>query len=286
MNAIHASIARPGFIATPGGVELFYRDWRPDSASANGKTIVFVPSYSLPGDMWAYQMLPLTQHGFRCIAYDRRGHGRSTDPGSGYDYDTLADDLAAVIEALDLSDITLVGYSMGGAEAVRYLTRHGRARVARLALIASTLPMLAQTPDHPEGIDHAYIEAFRHDLLNDYPQWLAENACPFAGPDVSQAMIDWIREMALRTSHHALFACNETVSNGDFRDELRDIDVPTLIVQGDHDLSSPLELTSQRTARLIPHARLVVYEGAPHGIFLSDAARLTADIAAFASTSM
>ena len=276
--------ARPGFITTSGGVELFYRDWRPEGATANGETFVFVPSYSLPSDMWAYQMLPLLRQGFRCIAYDRRGHGRSSDPGGGYDYDTLADDLAAVIDTLDLSDITLVGYSMGGAEAVRYLTRHGSARVARLALVASTLPMLAKTPDNPDGIDRAYADAFQQDLTADYPQWLADNARPFAGPDASQAMIDWIREMALRTSHHALFACNETVIRGDFRDELRDVDVPTLIVQGDADVSNPLELTSRRTARLIPDARLVVYEGAPHGIFLSDAARLTADLAAFAST--
>ncbi|SAK52923.1 arylesterase [Caballeronia pedi] len=279
----HAEIARPGFIATTDGVELFYRDWQPERAAGNGGTIVFVPSYSLPGDMWAYQMLPLTHAGFRCVAYDRRGHGRSSDPGGGYDYDTLADDLAALIDALDLSDITLVGYSMGGAEAVRYLTRHGSTRVARLVLIASTLPMLAKTPDNPDGIDRVYAEAFQQDLLSDYPQWLAENARPFAGPGASQAMIDWIREMALRTSHQALFACNETVNHGDFRNELRDIEVPTLVVQGDRDVSNPLELTSRRTARLIPNARLLVYEGAPHGIFLSDAARLTADIGAFAS---
>ncbi|MFM0325116.1 alpha/beta fold hydrolase [Caballeronia glebae] len=281
----HAEIARPGFIATTDGVELFYRDWQPQGGPGNGRTILFVPSYSLPSDMWAYQMLPLARQGFRCVAYDRRGHGRSSDPGGGYDYDTLADDLAAVIDALDLSDITLVGYSMGGAEAVRYLTRHGSTRVARLALIASTLPMLAKTQDNPDGIDRAYVDAFQQDLLTDYPQWLAGNARPFAGPDASESMIDWVREMALRTSHQALFACNETVSHGDFRNELRDIDVPTLIVQGDRDVSNPLELTSQRTARLIPHARLVVYEGAPHGVFLSDAARLTADIGAFASAS-
>ncbi|SAK88945.1 alpha/beta fold hydrolase [Caballeronia ptereochthonis] len=278
-----AAIARPGFIRTPDGAELFYRDWRDEGAAGHGKTIVFVASYSLPSDMWAYQMLPLARQGFRCVAYDRRGHGRSSDPGGGYDYDTLADDLAAVIDALDLSDITLAGYSMGGSEAVRYLTRHGSGRVARLVLIASTLPMLAKTPDNPDGIDRACVDAFQNDLMMDYPQWLADNARPFTGPNASQAMIDWVREMALRTSQQALYACNETVSRGDFRAELRDIDVPTLVVQGDRDVSNPLELTSQRTARIIPDARLVVYEGAPHGVFLSDAARLSADLAAFAS---
>ncbi|BAN25278.1 alpha/beta fold hydrolase [Caballeronia insecticola] len=282
----HAAIARPGYIRAAGDVELFYRDWRDESVPGNGRTIVFVASYSLPSDMWAYQMLPLVRQGFRCVAYDRRGHGRSSDAGGGYDYDTLANDLAAVIDALDLSGVTLVGYSMGGAEAVRYLTRHGSARVERLVLVASTVPMLAKTSDNPDGIDRAYVDAFQHDLMTDYPRWLADNARPFAGPNVSEAMIGWIKEMALRTSQQALYACNETVSSGDFRAELRDVDVPTLIVQGDCDASNPLELTSQRTAQLIPDARLVVYEGAPHGVFLSDAARLTADLAAFASDSV
>jgi non-heme chloroperoxidase len=261
------------FIHTRDGVTLFHRDWR---NGASDKTIVFVASYSLPGDMWTYQMMPLVRRGFRCIAYDRRGHGRSGDPGGGYDYDTLADDLAAIIHTLDLRDITLVGYSMGGAEAVRYLTRHGSARVSRLVLVASTLPMLS------DGIPREYVDAFQRDVLTDYPQWLADNARPFAGPNVSQAMIDWIREMALRTSHQALFDCNETVASGDFRAELPLIDVPTLVIQGDRDASNPLELTSQRTAQSMPNARLIVYENAPHGIFLSDAARLTDDIARFA----
>ncbi len=136
------------FICTRDGAALFYRDWH--DGTRTGKTIVFVASYSLPSDMWADQMPPLVRQGIRCIEYDRRGHGRSSDPGSGYDYDTLADDLAAVIDTLDLDGITLAGYSMGGAEAVRYLTRHGAARVKRFALIASTLPMLSAAPDHPE----------------------------------------------------------------------------------------------------------------------------------------
>jgi non-heme chloroperoxidase len=266
-------MTRSNYIRTRDGVDLFYRDWTYTSNAT--KTIVFVPSYSLPSDMWAYQMLPLAKQGFRCIAYDRRGHGRSGDPDGGYDYDTLADDLAALIGTLDLHDVRLVGYSMGGAEAVRYLTRHGSARVTRLALIASTLPTLIDV------IPREYVDAFQRDLLTDYPRWLAENARPFAGPNVSEAMIDWIREMALRTSHRALLDCNETVSTGDFREELKRIDVPTLIVQGDCDVSNPLELTSQRTAQIIPGAQLIVYEGAPHGIFLSDAERLTADLARF-----
>ncbi|SAL32335.1 alpha/beta fold hydrolase [Caballeronia humi] len=271
------AITRPNFVTTRDGVELFYRDW------GTGRPIVFVGSYSLPSDMWAYQMLPLTRAGFRCVAFDRRGHGRSSDPGRGYDYDTLADDIAAVIESLDLRDVTLVGYSMGGAETVRHVTRHGTARVARLVLIAATLPMLAQTPDNPDGIERAHVDAFQRDLATDYPRWLAENARPFAGPDVSEAIIEWICEMALRTSPLALHECYETINGGDFRAELAALGLPTLVVQGDDDVSNPLELTSRRTAALVPNARLVVYEGAPHGVFLSHTERLNADIRRFAS---
>jgi pimeloyl-ACP methyl ester carboxylesterase len=277
LTAATPFISRPSHVTTRDGAELFYRDW------GTGRPVVFIASFSLPSDMWAYQMLPLVRAGFRCIAFDRRGHGRSSDPGRGYDYDTLADDIAAVMDTLDLEEATLVGYSMGGAEAVRYLTRHGTARVARLALIASTLPMLAKTPDNPDGFEPAHVEMFQRDLVTDYPRWLAENARPFAGPEVSEAMIEWIREMALRTSQFALSACYDTINGGDFRAELATLDVPTLIVQGDDDASNPLELTSRRTAALMPDARLVVYEGAPHGVFLSHAERLNADLQRFAS---
>ncbi len=151
------SITTP--IRTPDGVGLFHRDW------GGGRPVVFVASWSLPSDSWAYQMLALSEAGCRCIAYDRRGHGRSDDPGRGFDLDTLADDLAAVLESLDVQDATLVGFSMGTAEIVRYLSRHGASRVARIVLIGTTTPMLSRAVDNPLGVDPALFEAFRRDSL-------------------------------------------------------------------------------------------------------------------------
>ncbi len=156
------------FIETRDGTQLFYRDW------GSGAPLVFISGWALTSDCWGYQMAPLSDSGLRCIAYDRRGHGRSSDPGRGFDYDTLADDLAAVLDALDLKNVTLVTHSMAGGEAVRYLSRHGSKRVARVALIAATLPFLTKTADNPDGIDPAVFEnARRNVLLRDFPKALA-----------------------------------------------------------------------------------------------------------------
>src|SRR3954447_9045815 len=173
-----AFIQTPGFIRTGDGAALFYRDW------GAGKPIVFVASWALPSESWSYQMMALVEQGFRCIAYDRRGHGRSDDPGRGFDFDTLADDLAAVMDTLDLRRATLVGFSMGTGEVVRYLSRHGAARVARIILIGTTTPMLARTADNPDGIDPAVFEAFRRDwLMRDFPGWIDANMVPFVTPE-------------------------------------------------------------------------------------------------------
>ena len=160
-----------------------------------------------------YQMAPLSDSGLRCIAYDRRGHGRSSDPGRGFDYDTLADDLAAVLDALDLKNVTLVTHSMAGGEAVRYLSRHGSKRVARVALIAATLPFLTKTADNPDGIDPAVFEnARRNVLLRDFPKALRDNMRPFGVAETSDAMLDWIGELMLRCSMKALVECNRALT--------------------------------------------------------------------------
>lgn len=264
-------------IRTPDGVGLFHRDW------GDGPPVVFVASWSLPSDSWAYQMLALSEAGCRCVAYDRRGHGRSDDPGRGFDFDTLADDLAAVLEALDLRGATLVGFSMGTAEIVRYLTRHGTSRVARIALIGTTTPMLAHAADNPLGVDPTVFEAFRHEvLMRDFPGWIDDNMVPFVTPDTPPGLRNWVRDMALRTSGKALLACNRTLTQGDFRAELPALTVPTLVIHGERDMTCPLDLTGRPTAALIPGARLTVYEGAPHGLFLTHMQRLNADLLAFA----
>jgi non-heme chloroperoxidase len=278
MNAqtTFAPAHRASFIERTDGTALFYRDW------GTGKPIVFVAGAGVPSGMWAYQMVPLVQAGFRCVAFDRRGHGRSSDPGRGYDFDTLSDDLAAVIETLDLREVTLVGHSMGCGEIVRYLTRHGSARVARVALIAPTTPFLLKTEDNPRGVDKAVFEELRAGFLRDYPQWLAENARPFVVAETSDAIIQWCMDLMLQTSLQAVVECNVAVTETDFRDELRRMDTPVLIVHGTVDQSAPIELTGRPTAELIRGSELRVYEGAPHGLLLTHIERLNADLLRFA----
>lgn len=278
-----AGIARPGYIPGADGVELFYRDW------GAGRPVVFVASWSLPSDSWSYQMLALLEAGYRTIAFDRRGHGRSTDPavrrpGSGYDFDTLADDIAAVLETLDLHDAVLVGHSMGCNEIVRYLTRHGSARVAGAVLLGTMTPFVLKTPDNPDGIDAGFFEALRGQLMRDFPQWIDDNMVPFVHPETPAGMKNWVRQMALGASLHALLACNRALVHTDFRPELARIDVPTLLIAGEMDASAPLELTARPTARLIPDATLRVYENAPHGMFITDMARVKHDLLEFAET--
>jgi non-heme chloroperoxidase len=276
-HAVSAAAAMSGFVHTADGTSLFYRDW------GTGKPIVFVASWVMPSESWSYQMAALSEQGFRCVAYDRRGHGRSSDPGRGYDFDTLADDLAAVLEALDLHDVTLVGFSMGGAEIIRYVTRHGVARVGRLVSIAPTTPLMMRRPDNPQGFDEAVLEDLHRAFEQDFPQWVEENARPFVLPETSQATIEWVKSMALKTSLKAVLDCHRMLVREDFRAELKAIDLPVLVIQGDADISSPIDLTGRPTAELIPGARLEIYEGAPHGLFITHRERLNRDLAAFAA---
>lgn len=267
---------RGSFIEASDGTALFYRDW------GAGRPVPFLSGWGLCSDAWAYQMAPLSESGLRCIACDRRGHGQSGDAGGGYDFDTLADDVAAVIQALDLRQVTLVGYSMGGGEVVRYLSRHGTGRVARIVFVGSTTPCMRQAADNPSGRPAAAFESFRRDcLLRDYPRWLDENARPFVMPDTPQAMIDWVTALMLRPSMQALVACNRALEQADFRGEMAAIRLPALVVHGDRDVSAPLELCGRPTARLIPDARLEVYEGAPHGLPLTHIERLNRDLLEF-----
>jgi non-heme chloroperoxidase len=273
----HLDSTLPGFIRTRDGVALAYRAW------GTGRPVLFLHSWAVSSDIWNYQMLPLSEQGLRCIAYDRRGHGRSSDPGRGFDFDTLADDLAAVIEALDLHEVTLVGHSLAAGEMVRYLTRHGAGRIARVAFICpAATPFPLKTADNPNGVDGAVFAQFRHDILHDFPKWLDDNAAPFFVPETSQPMIAWLKAMMLQTSMKAVIDCNRAGTTTDFRAELPRITVPALVVHGDRDASAPLELTGRPTAQLIPGARLEVYAGAPHGLFITHMERLTADLLHFA----
>ena len=263
-------------LETRDGTRLFYRDW------GSGRPVVFAASWSLGSDMWEYQMTPLSKQGLRCIGLDRRGHGRSDQPARGYDFDTLADDLAALLDRLDLRDAILVGHSMGCGEIVRYLSRHGSGRIARIALLGPTLPFLLKTADNPEGLDGALFEAMRAAMLQDRPKWLWDNADPFFTADTSAAMKSWLLGLCLQSSLHACIECNISNVGADFREELRGIKLPTLLIHGEADVSAPVELTARRTAQLIPGCRLVLYPGAPHGLFLTHMRPINRDLLAFA----
>jgi pimeloyl-ACP methyl ester carboxylesterase len=267
-----ANTIRTPFIVTGDGASLFYKDW------GKGKPAVFVHSWAANSDMWQYQMIHLAEQGLRCVAYDSRGHGRSSDPGQGYDYDTLAGDLAAVIEQLNLREVTLVGHSMGCGVVVRYLSRHGARRVTRAALVAPTTPFILKTEDNPDGVDKRIFEQLRAMWSRDFPKWLADNARPFFAPETSPEMIQWGVRMGLQASLKAVIDCNRAVTETDFRAEAPKITVPTLIIHGDADKSAPLELTGRKTARLIPGSQLKVYEGAPHGLMFTHMDRFNRDL--------
>lgn len=274
--ALAAPPKRPAAIHAKDGTHLVHRDW------GEGRTIVFLSAWSFSADAWQYQMSPLSQQGFRCVTFDRRGHGRTADPGRGYDLDTLADDVAAVMDGLDLRDVTLVGYSMGSAEAVRYLSRHGSKRVSRLLLLAPVTPALTKTADNPEGVDAAILEANRTAMMKDFPGALEAGFATFIDQGASAPMKAWIKSMMLSQSLNALVACNRAFSGEDLRPEVKRISVPTLIVHGDADRSALPALTAKRTAALMPKAELRMYPGAPHGLVFTHTERLNADIAAFA----
>jgi len=259
--------ARPSFIETDDGASLFHVDW------GTGKPVLFTHAWGLNADIWEYQLVELVDQGLRCVAYDRRGHGRSSDPGRGYDYDRLADDLAAVINQLDLTDVTLVAHSMGNGEAVRYLRRHSSARIARLVML-STIP--------PQST--ADFSPLIAGLQQDRPAFFAKGVAAFTGghPAVSPAMTEWIIAQFMRASPKGTIACMHSIARGDLRADMRAVTVPTLIAHGDKDMVNPLETTAQKAAELIPGSTLKVYEGAPHGLVITHRDRLARDILAFA----
>ena len=265
-------------IRTTDGTSLFVRDW------GAGRPIVFLAAWTLSSDAWAYQMAPLSREGFRCVAIDRRAHGRSDDPGRGLDFDTLADDISCVIETLDLREVCLVAHSFSSGEAVRYLTRHGSSRIARALLLApAAIPYLKQTADNPLGIPQAMIDARVAALSDNFPDWIEANAAPYFGEASSRALVDWTAKDMLRASMQAAVELARLPAETDFRPELKRIDIPVLIVQGTADASAPIEITGRPAATLIPGAELVEYDGAPHGLYFTHRHQLNEEIARFAS---
>jgi non-heme chloroperoxidase len=257
------------------GTRLYWTHW------GAGSPILFLSSAGMSTPMWDYQVTAFAEQGHRCVAFDRRGHGRSDRPLRGYDYDTFADDVDSVITALDLDDLTVITHSMAGGEIVRYLTRHGSARVARIILLAPTTPCLMRLPDNPDGMPQSAFEALRASWRLDYQRWVVDNTAPFFVPESSPAMMQWVAGLLMQCPVQVAIACNQAVTTTDFRADLAKISVPALVVQGDRDASAPLALTGRATAERIPGCRLEVYRDAPHGLMYTHMERLHGDVLSF-----
>ena len=268
------------FVETRDRTTLFFNDW------GTGAPVVLIHGWPLNSDMWEHQASYLARQGLRVVAYDRRGFGRSDQPWSGYDYDTVADDLAALMEHLDLRDATLVGFSMGGGEVARYLARHGDARVRKAVLLAAVTPFLLKTEEHLNGIEPKVFVEMQDQLTNDRPAFLAGFNKVFYGSSllkhpVSSEVLEWSRFLAYHASLHATQMAMNAWSTTDFRQDLRAIRVPTLVIHGDSDGACPAEVSGKVAAKLIAGAELKIYEGAPHGLFITHRDQLNADLLTF-----
>ncbi|MGW2486018.1 alpha/beta fold hydrolase [Streptomyces sp. NPDC001606] len=272
----------PYYQSPVDGTRLHYVDHGP----AAGPVAVFVASAYMGHEMWEYQMLPLAEAGYRCVGLDRRGHGRSDDVWSGYDLDTLADDLYGLLDHLDLREATLVGHSVGTGEVIRCLTRHGTARIGRIALVAGVSPGVVRAPDLPDGVAPEAVAADEEIFRRDRAAWFTAMADGFfmvdrPGNDVSPAYVRHMVDRCLAASPRASTGIRAVVATLGIAAELPALDLPALVVHGTHDIYAPLAHTGERMARLLPNATLKAYENGGHGLFATHAARLTADLRAF-----
>lgn len=272
-----------GTIITDDGTQIYYKDW------GAGRPVVFSHGWPLNADSWENQMLHLASNGFRAIAHDRRGHGRSSQPWHGHDMDTYADDLAQLMEALDLKDAILVGFSTGGGEVTRYVARHGKTRVAGIVLVGAVPPQMLKTEANPGGLPMEVFDGIRAASLADRSQLYKDIASgPFFGFNLpgakpSQGMIDSFWMQGMMASHKATFDCIKAFSETDFTEDLKHFTgLRTLVIHGDADQVVPIDAAGRAVARLVPHAELKVYEGGPHGVTDTHKDRLSADLLAFA----
>jgi non-heme chloroperoxidase len=269
-----------GSITTSDGTQIYYKDW------GSGPVVTFSHGWPLNADAWNGQMLFLAQHGFRVVAHDRRGHGRSSQPSTGNDMDTYADDLATVIEALDLRDATLVGHSTGGGEVARYIGRHGTERVAKAVLVSAVPPVMVKSDSNPEGLPIDVFDDLRSGISRDPSQFYKDLAQPFfganrPGANVSQGALDafwlWSMQAGLKNAYECIKAFSET----DFTDDLAKFDVPTLVMHGEDDQIVPVQDAAKKSARLIKGAQEKYYPGAPHGMPITLQDQVNADLLEF-----
>jgi non-heme chloroperoxidase len=262
------------------GTEIYYKDW------GTGQPVVFSHGWPLTGDAWEDQMLFLAEHGYRCIAHDRRGHGRSGQSWDGNDMDTYADDLAALVQTLNLKDAIHVGHSTGGGEVTRYIGRHGTDRVGMAVLIGAVPPIMLKTPANPGGLPIEVFDEIRAGVLADRSQYFKDLSAPFYGANrpgskVSQGLRDSLWMQSMQGGLNAAYDCIKAFSETDFTEDLRKFDIPTLILHGDDDQIVPIDASARISSKLVDNAKLVIYEGAPHGLCSTLKNRVNQELLAF-----
>jgi len=261
-------------------VNIYYEDL------GKGKPVVFIHGWPLSGSMWEYQFTQLPQQGLRCIAYDRRGFGKSDRPYGEYDYNTLAGDLKSLLDELNLNDVTLVGFSMGGGEIAKYFSLYGGARVSKVVLVSAVVPYMLQTDDNPEGVPQEVFDRMTKGMIDDRPGFMQSFNADFFGvtilhKPVSDAFLSNSLVRVMDASPIATLKCAEAFATTDFRKDVITINVPTLIIHGDKDKTVPIKPTGEESSRLIPGARFVVYEDAPHGLWYTHKEQLNQDLIDF-----
>lgn len=261
-------------------VQIYYEDL------GKGKPVIFIHGWPLSGSMWEYQITQLIQHGIRCITYDRRGFGKSDYPMSGYDYNTLAGDLKELIDELELTDITLVGFSMGGGEIAKYFSLYDGAGVTQVVLISAVVPLMLQTDNNPDGVPQEVFDTMAKAMTADRPTFLEGFNKDFYSVSitnipVTDAYLNNSLNKAMTSSPIATLACAKAFSSTDFREDIKTINVPTLIIHGDDDKTVPIKPTSEQTAQMISGSIYKVYEGAPHGLWFTHKEKLNKDLIDF-----
>ncbi len=268
------------YVKTQDDTKLYVKDW------GTGRPVILIHGWPLSADSWDDQAMAIADAGMRAIAYDRRGFGRSDQPWEGYDYDTFADDLAAVIEQTGAKDATLVGFSMGGGEVARYLSRHGSKNIAQAVLVAAVVPYMLKTSNNPNGVPQATFDEMTQGMKEDRAHFFAGFFKTFFGEGllskpVSDEVLEWAHHTALQAGLRPTLAAAKAFATTDFRPDLAAFTVPTLIIHGTEDKTVPIDATGRESAKAIPSAKLIEYEGAPHGLFATHKEQFTKDLLAF-----